>query len=129
MLLMSVEVLKLFVFEDYSDKILSREVITGGEGRIIDYLDHSDIMVLLSKNEVNTGILIKSPERVTVDLFYSSGDMVGVSMNDKYVVPLKPGQELCIWNEFSRKEIWLTHNASDGVVKIPLEMSPASVFE
>jgi hypothetical protein len=109
---MSIEALHLFVFSDDSDTILARQVVSGGEAKRMDFMDHSSVMVLLNKNESDAGIFLNHPDSVETTLYESAEDMEGISMKGKMTIPLRPGEELRIWTEYSKKEIWLTHDGS-----------------
>ena len=117
---MAVEVLKLFINPDNSDQVLRKSQIEGGTVRRIEFLDGSDVMLLVSKDEKNAGVLIERPNMVDACLYYGKDDLVGVPMTGKKQIQLQQGYELRIWHEGSPCDMWFVHGPQkSGTEKLP----------
>lgn len=125
---MAIEVLNLYVNEkDDSDQIIARHVLVGGTVRKNEFLFHTPIMILVSKDEKNAGVLIQNLNRVESCHYETADDIDGIDTSEKRHISLKPGEEIRIWEEYSPREIWIRYNQSDSRIENPLKQTPVSV--
>jgi hypothetical protein len=124
---MAVEVLHLFVRDDDSDSILKRNIVSGGEKMVSDFLDYSQVMLLVAKDETNAGILVQRPESIDAFLYMNDEDMDGVFVGNQKIIQLKPGQELRIAEPFGPKEFWFVHKGNESQITLSPMESPVAV--
>lgn len=120
---MSVEVLKLFINPDNSDEVLRKTQVKGGTVERIEFLNGSDVMLLVSKDEKNAGVLIERPNMVEACLYYGKDDLVGISMTGKNQIQLLQGYELRLWHEGAPCDMWFVHGAQKSGTEISPEES------
>lgn len=125
---MAIEVLNLYVNEkDNSDHIVARHVLTGGAIKKNEFLIHTPIMILVSKDEKDAGVLIQNPAQIESCHYVTADDLDGVDTSDKKHITLKLGEEIRIWEEYSPREIWIRHNPSESRIGEPLKQTPVAV--
>lgn len=125
---MAIEVLNLYVnVKDDSDHIIARQVLVGGTVRKNEFLIHTPIMILVSKDEKDAGVLIQNTKKIESCHYVTADDMDGIDTSEQRHIMLKPGEEIRIWEEYSPREIWIRHNPSSSRTEEPLKQTPVSV--